>query len=281
MEKAQCDGQVVHRASAAAIFIGWYLPSTTPQLAPDEHVEEHGRGEYGQRDDGGPAEGADGALAPEVPGREGQHDDGPGDQRCQDHVRVGPQEHRIGEQRPDVGKHGLVLGVHHVAHGVLHPRVRRHDEQGRQHGGTRHQPDTGQVQFLRESVPPEDPNAQEGGFEEEGRETLHGQGTSEDVAHEAGVVRPVHSELELLDQPGYDADGHVDQQQGPEELRQPLERGIVVAIPAGLEQRDQERQSDGHRHEEEVVDAGGGELPSGEVGAHGVGLPSGSGAVMV
>ena len=33
-ENGQCDGQVVHSASAAAIFIGWYLPSTTPSSLP-------------------------------------------------------------------------------------------------------------------------------------------------------------------------------------------------------------------------------------------------------
>ena len=33
-ENGQWEGQVVHRASAAAIFIGWYLPSTTPSSLP-------------------------------------------------------------------------------------------------------------------------------------------------------------------------------------------------------------------------------------------------------
>ena len=63
-------------------------------------------------------------------------------------------------------------------------------------------------------------------------------------------------------------DGHVDQEEGPEELGEPLEGRVVVAVPAGLEQRHQKGQADGDRHEEEVVDAGGGELPAGEVGGH-------------
>ena len=33
-ENGQWDGQVFHSASAAAIFIGWYLPSTTPSSLP-------------------------------------------------------------------------------------------------------------------------------------------------------------------------------------------------------------------------------------------------------
>ena len=189
-------------------------------------------------------------------------------------MRVGPQEHRIGEQGPDVGELGLVLGVHDVAHRVLHPRVGRHDEQGRQHRGAGHQPDAGQVQLLREAVPAEDPDAQEGGLEEEGHQTLHGERPAEDVAHEPRVVRPVHAELELLHQTGHDTDGHVDQQQGAEELGEPLEGRVVVLVPAGLEESHQEGQADGHRHEEEVVDAGGGELPSCQVGGHALGLPS-------
>ena len=33
-ENGQWDGQVFHSASAAAIFMGWYLPSTTPSSLP-------------------------------------------------------------------------------------------------------------------------------------------------------------------------------------------------------------------------------------------------------
>ncbi len=46
-------------------------------------------------------------------------------------------------------------------------------------------------------------------------------GPAEDVADEARVGRPVHPELELLDQPGHHADGDVDQEQRPEEAGEP------------------------------------------------------------
>ena len=91
---------------------------------------------------------------------------------------------------------------------------------------------------------------------------------------EAGVVGPVHAELELLDQTGHHPNRHIDQQQGPEELGEPLEGRVVVAIPTGLEQCHQEGQADGDRHEQEVVDARGGELPAGEIGGHEAKLPS-------
>src|ERR1700677_5371264 len=38
-EKAQWLSQVVHNASAAAIFIGWYVPSTTPSSLPTNRVK--------------------------------------------------------------------------------------------------------------------------------------------------------------------------------------------------------------------------------------------------
>ena len=190
-------------------------------------------------------------------------------------MRVAPQEDGIGEQRPDVVELGLVGAVvRRVADRVLHPRVGRHDEGGREHRPRRHQPDAGQVRLLRQAVPPEDPDAEERRLQEEGDQALHGQRSAEDVAHEARVGGPVHAELELLDQPRHHADRHVDQQQRPEETGQPAVGVVAVAVPGGLQQGHQEGQPDGHRDEEEVVDAGAGELPAGEVQAHGVSLPS-------
>ena len=77
------------------------------------------------------------------------------------------------------------------------------------------------MDLLRQLVPAEDPQPQEGGLEEEGDQGLQGQGRTEDVADEAGVLRPVHPELELLDDARHHSQGEVDQEQLPEELRQP------------------------------------------------------------
>ena len=89
------------------------------------------------------------------------------------------------------------------------------------------QPDAGQVDALGEAVPAEDPQAQKGRLQEEGRQTLHGQRGAKDVAHEAGVRRPVHAELELLHDARHHSDGHVDQQQGAEEASQ----AAVLRLP--------------------------------------------------
>ena len=68
------------------------------------------------------------------------------------------------------------------------------------------------------------------------------------------------------------ADGHVDQQQSAEEACQPAVGLVPVAVPGGLQQRDQEGEADGHRDEQEVIDAGQRELPAGEVEVHGSSL---------
>ena len=70
----------------------------------------------------------------------------------------------------------------------------------------------------RKSVPPEDPQAEEGGLEEERRQALHGKRGTEHVTDEAAVGGPVHPKLELLHQSGHYPNRNVDQQQGSKEL---------------------------------------------------------------
>lgn len=55
-----------------------------------------------------------------------------------------------------------------------------------------------EVRALRQFVPAEDPEPDEGRLEEECDQPLHRERCAEDVADESGVVRPVHPELELL-----------------------------------------------------------------------------------
>ena len=128
--------------------------------------------------------------------------------------------------------------------------------------------------FLESRFQPKIQMPEERRLQEEGGQALHGQRSAEDVADEARVGRPVHAELELLDEPGDHADGDVDEQQRAEEAGQPAVGVVAVAVPGGLQQRDEEGQPDGDRDEEEVVDARAGELPAGEVEVHGWSLPS-------
>jgi hypothetical protein len=126
------------------------------------------------------------------------------------------------------------------------------------------------VKLRGEPVPSEDPQPEEGGLQEEGEQSLDRQGSAEDVTDEAGVVAPVHPELELLDDAGDQAQREVDREELAEELRQPEHLGVAMAKPGGLEAGDDEREADRHRDEEEVVHGGNCELPSCDVhGAHG------------
>ena len=77
--------------------------------------------------------------------------------------------------------------------------------------------DRREVDALREPVPAEDPEPEERRLEHERREALDRERCAEDVADELRVDRPVHPELELLHEPGRDADREVDEHERPEE----------------------------------------------------------------
>ena len=131
-------------------------------------------------------------------------------------MRVTPKEHRVGEQSADVVElRSAGLRVDGVTHWVLHPRVGGHDETGREHRAGGDDPDTGQVDAFREPVPAEDPEPEKGGLQEKSGQALHGQGAAKDVTHEAGIGRPVHPELELLNKPGHHSDRNIDKEQVP------------------------------------------------------------------
>ena len=145
---------------------------------------------------------------------------------------------------------------------MLHPRVGREDPGRGEHGAQGDAPDRQEVHALGEAAPAEDPQAQEGGLEEEGEEGLNGQGSAEDVADEAGVFGPVHAELELLHDTGGDTEREVDEEELAKEASclQPV--FLAGAVPRGLHEGNQQGQADRQRHQDEVVDGGNTELPS-------------------
>ena len=129
---------------------------------------------------------------------------------------------------------------------------------GAEHG----HPDGEEVQARLQAVPAEEPQAQEGRLEEEREQRLDGQRGAEDVADEAGVVRPVHAELELLHDAGGHAHDEVDEEELAEELRELQIHHLARAGPHRLPDRDREHETQGDRHEQEVVDRREAELPS-------------------
>ena len=252
--------QVLHWASAAAIFIGWYLASITPSSSPTSMVNKMAGTRTMSASRADRVNTSRSAAVPQLPRGHRQHHPRAGDQRRQQHLRISPDEHLVGEHGPDVVQ--LRLAVHHdVADGMLHPGVGRHDERRRQDAAQRDQPDRQQVYPPGQPVPAEQPQPQERGLQEERGQPLHGQRRAEDVADQPRVGRPVHPELELLHQAGDHADRHVDDQQDAEEPGQPQVLVALAAVPGGLQQRGQEGQADRDRHEKEVIDRHKRELP--------------------
>lgn len=81
------------------------------------------------------------------------------------------------------------------------------------------------------AAPAEDPHPEEDGFEEKDRQPLEHQGSVEDVADEAGVLGPVHAELELLHDAGDHPHREVDQEEVSEEPGGPVPALVAGALP--------------------------------------------------
>ena len=126
-------------------------------------------------------------------------------------------------------------------------------------------PDRRQMDALREPIPAEDPEPEEGRLEHEGREPLDRERRSEHVPDELRVDRPVHPELELLDEPRRDADREVDEHQRAEEPRQTKPRDVARPVPQRLHDRDERGEPERERHEQEVVEGRRRELEACEV----------------
>ena len=195
------------------------------------------------------------------------HDDGPTDHvGGGDDVRERHELDLVGQHRHEVGHLGAtVLGVEPEADRVLHERVRREDEVGRQHGADVHEPHRAGVELLGDAAPAEDPDAEEGRLEEEREQGLEGQGRPEDVADEPRVVRPVHPELELLHDARDEPEREVDDEQLPEELREPEYSGFLVRSHWVWKTATTRDSPIVIGHEEEVVDGRDGELPPGDI----------------
>ena len=162
---------------------------------------------------------------------------------------------RLESRGRHAGQHRLAV-LDLVADRILHERVRDQDEVGGKPGAGHRDPQRGEMQAWRELVPPEDPQPQERRLQEEGRQALDRERRAEHVADELRVDRPVHAELELLDETGRDADREVDQKQRAEEVRQPKPRLVTRPPPQRLEDRDDRAQSKRQRYEQEVIEAG-------------------------
>src|SRR5689334_13901370 len=72
--------------------------------------------------------------------------------------------------------------------------------------------------FLRDASFAKNPDTQKGRFHEERHQGFNGERRAEDASDIAGIFRPVHAELEFLDDACDDTDGKVDQKELAPEL---------------------------------------------------------------
>ena len=152
---------------------------------------------------------------------------------------------------------------------MLHPRVRGQDEVGREHRPQSGGPDCGQVQSLGQAIPSEDPQAKEGRLKEEGEQSLHRQRRAEHIADKSRVVRPIHAELELLNDAGHHTKCEVDQEQLAEELGESKVLLLACAHPCRLEANDKPHGPKSDRYEYKVVHRGHRELQTRQIKVHG------------
>ena len=150
--------------------------------------------------------------------------------------------------------------VERTAYGILHPCVGDQNPQGREVGPDGREPCRREVEALRDLVPSEEHDGDEGALHEEGHDALDGQRGTEDVAHEMRVVGPVGAEFEFEDDARRHADGEVDAEQAHPEFGGPFPEFVARADVEGLHDGEDEAQSQRERHEKPVVDGRHGEL---------------------
>jgi len=118
-------------------------------------------------------------------------------------------------------------------------------------------------------IPPKHPQADEGRLEEKGKQRLDGQRHGEDIADVAGILRPVHAQLELEGKTRRHPQGEVDEKELAPKLRHPqihlVPGGHVAALHVGHE----DGKAQGEGYEEKMKHRRHGELdPAQGQGVH-------------
>ena len=229
-------------------------------VAENDDRQRRGQSERGGNRHRAPGE-FDAPALEQVPGRYAEHEDRGG------HIagRHGVDELGLGDRVEQdrieiIDLHAHRLRVERRAHRILHPAIGDQNPQRREVRANGHGPGCGEMAKLRQLVPAEEEQADEGGFEEEGHQAFDRQRRAEDVADIMAVVAPVHPELELHDDAGRHPQREVDAEQ-----RAPEFGHLPPDHPAGhhiyrLHDGEQDRQSERQRDEEEVVQRGDGKL---------------------
>ncbi|MPM50433.1 hypothetical protein SDC9_97172 [bioreactor metagenome] len=229
-------------------------------VAEDDHRTRRGQPEGSSNAEGTAGE-FDMHAAQQVPGTDAEDEDRAGDvagRHGMDELRLRRRvEQQIGE-RGHLHAHGdeTELGPDRV----LHPAVGDQDPQRREVRGDAGQVVDHQVAALRQAVPAEEEETDEGRFEEEGHQPLDRQRRAEDVADVVRVISPVGAELELHGDAGGDAEREVDAEQLAPELGHVAVDFLAAHHIDRFHDGQQDRQTQRQGNEEEMVKSSGREL---------------------
>ena len=201
-----------------------------------------------------------GPLHQQIKRANGGHREAAGYHRADHVVRILPEQPGVQQQRPKARQQNLAVRSQRVADRMLHPGVRRHDEES---GKPRSQED----QEAREPVPSgsqllfaEEKQTQETRLQEERKHALHRQRLADNAAGGLRKARPIGAELEFHGDAGDHAHGEVDGEDSRPEAR----RAIVVFVARAQRQRlqhyQQQRQSHGQLRKDVVEGDGESEM---------------------
>ena len=118
------------------------------------------------------------------------------------------------------------------------------------------------MQFLWQFIPAKDPQTDESGLEIKSQQRFDRQGCAKDIAHEAGIPRPVQAKVELLHDAGHHPRREVDQEDPAPEFGHAFIRFVPGGNIPAFKDSHQDRKAKRERDDEEMIDGGDGKLPS-------------------
>ena len=137
----------------------------------------------GELEDG--AEGGTGFfIVKDLPSTDGNHQKAARRETCKEGVGVLTENVRISHECEKVRHHGTPA-LNSITCRVLHKRVCDENPKSREVRAESHEPNTNAVLLLAELIPAKNPNTQESGFQEEGRQSLKSKRCTENITHKS------------------------------------------------------------------------------------------------
>ena len=158
----------------------------------------------------------------------------------------------------------LAVGAHLVTHGCVHPAVDAENPEGGNRGADRHHQRGGEMELLADPLHPEQHDAEEARFEEEGGQHFIGHQRPDNRPCHVRKHRPVGAELVTHDDPAHDAHGESDREDLEPVFEQVEIERLARLQPQTFENREIARQPDRKSREDEMEAHREGELYAGE-----------------